>query len=285
MTRRPTEQAGLLGALFAGTFLLFTGATVFALMNQLSGVLPRFLDGLVLIFVIPVGVPVLLGKAVAPLERRVLGAPVDGESPMFLMATIWGATFWIPALLYSVLLLQDVDLLRNGVLPLDSWKPGVAGWIQVTSPPAWEQRGEITWSSTSSHTRTTCPAVAVAVPAGPGAGPERVWYCSVQHCINGPVAEHLRQVASTIQKLPAGGLVLRDAATRSHCERAAERSVRGVDRARERLFLTPGPAPEELIRQTWRRLGLFFGVVALLWVIFPAVLASAGPRRPGTSGA
>jgi hypothetical protein len=285
MTRRPSGQAGVLGALFAGTFLLFTGATVFVLMSKLSGVLPRFLDGLVLLFVIPVGVPVLLGKAVEPLERRVLGAPVNGESPTFLMATIWGATFWIPALLYFVLLLQDVDLLRNGVLPLDSWKPGVTGWIQVSSPPAWEQRGEARWSSTSSPTRTTCPAVAVAVPAGPGAGPERVWYCSVQHCVDGPVAEHLQRVASTIQKMPAGGLVLRDAATRSHCNKAAERSVRGVDRAHEPLFLTPGPAPEELMRQTRRRLGLFFGVVALLWVIFPAALASAGPRGPGTSDA
>jgi len=279
MARKVSGQAGILGALFTGVFLLTTGGAIFALMSLLSGVLPRFIEGLVLLFVIPAGVPVLFAKALDPLARCLLGDPGNGENPLLLLAGIWGATFFIPSLLYFVLLLQDVDLLRNGVIPLSSWKPGVAAWIQVDSAPAWEQRGEARWTTTQSKTNTKCSALALAVPASPGAGPERVWYCSVEHCVNGPLADHLRQVGTAIQRRPTGGMTLRDAATRSHCDKATERSRRGASPANERLYLTPGPAPEELARQTWRRLFLFFLVVALLWVILPTVVMGISSRR------
>jgi hypothetical protein len=265
---RRAKYTMLAAAVFAAVFGLALGLGALAI-----GFLPRFLQGLTAIFVLPVGVPALFAVKGERLEEARLTD--QGEGPLKMTLLIGGILLWMPAIVYFVLLQQPVELLWRGTAKAGAPDAASAGWVVAQQEPAgWEQRGRYTVTSVNKQ-HTTCTTVAIAAPIKPTTAqrPEQTWMCVVDRCAAAGADERIQGAMAQA----TGGFVIRDAATQAYCADAIKAATGHV--ARSAVLLDPGESVEQAMEGGRRGLAWFLGVVGLLWVLLPALRAGGEMAR------
>ncbi len=256
-----------LAAQVAVVLTVVYGVTL-AASGVMIGVFPRFLDGLVTIFLLPAGLPIAAA-------RLAQGGEEDEPGLLAMSLGLGAMTFWLPAVLYFAELQASVDLLWRPTWD-GTGDPRAAGWIEATLPPDVAERAGV-YQTRSSSTKSGAPrdSVVVAAPTA-RTGDVDVWVCDVAHAVRDAEAQ-VDSVRASLSAWTGGGPVVRDAASVGHCDAAAAAASDG-DAGRPRVYVAPGVDPETVGGETRQILAVFLAIVWALWVGIPVGLALRGSR-------